>query len=108
MMIHNLTIKRVNKLAGALNKEYVKNKLAVKDLNKMSMAYSLRKMSTNTTEAYSTLNPDTSSLSPSAKSKGVRFASAIVMINHRMNNLGAHIAGLGHLPILNSLKDIDR
>ena len=38
--------------------------------------YSARKSITNSTLAYSVLNPDTSSDSPSAKSKGDRFASA--------------------------------
>jgi hypothetical protein len=33
-------------------------------------------------EPYSTLNPETSSDSPSAKSKGVRFVSATDEINH--------------------------
>jgi hypothetical protein len=33
---------------------------------------------------YSTLNPDTSSDSPSAKSNGVRFVSARFVINHIM------------------------
>jgi len=34
------------------------------------------------------LNPETSSLSPSAKSKGVRLVSASKIINHIKNNLG--------------------
>ena len=38
--------------------------------------YSARNNMTNRTLAYSVLNPDTSSDSPSAKSKGERFASA--------------------------------
>lgn len=44
--------------------------------NKMILAYSLKKINTNPIEAYSMLNPDTSSDSPSAKSKGVRLVSA--------------------------------
>lgn len=44
--------------------------------NKIILAYSLKKISTKPTEAYSTLNPETSSDSPSAKSKGVRLVSA--------------------------------
>jgi hypothetical protein len=38
-------------------------------------------MIANLSEPYSTLNPDTSSDSPSAKSKGARFNSAIIVIN---------------------------
>lgn len=37
---------------------------------------------------YSTLNPETSSLSPSAKSKGARFVSARAVINHITKMLG--------------------
>lgn len=44
--------------------------------NKIILAYSLKKINTKPTEAYSTLNPETSSDSPSAKSKGVRLVSA--------------------------------
>ena len=42
----------------------------------MSAAYSPRKIRTNIIPLYSVLNPDTSSLSPSTKSKGVRILSA--------------------------------
>lgn len=38
--------------------------------------YSAMKMIANTPLLYSVLNPETSSLSPSAKSNGVRFNSA--------------------------------
>lgn len=41
------------------------------------------KIIANFTEPYSTLNPDTSSDSPSAKSKGVRFNSAMHVIPHK-------------------------
>lgn len=44
--------------------------------------YSAIKINANPTDAYSTLNPDTSSDSPSAKSKGVRLVSAIIEITH--------------------------
>ena len=48
-------------------------------------------MIANLTLPYSTLNPDTSSDSPSAKSKGVRLVSAkaeikIITINGKNNN----------------------
>jgi hypothetical protein len=38
---------------------------------------------------YSVLNPETSSLSPSAKSKGVRLVSANLDKNHNLNRKGA-------------------
>jgi len=38
--------------------------------------YSAKNTLMNKTELYSVLNPETNSLSPSAKSKGLRFASA--------------------------------
>jgi hypothetical protein len=39
-------------------------------------------------EPYSTLNPETNSLSPSAKSKGGRFVSQIITIIQRINTTG--------------------
>lgn len=46
------------------------------------LEYSARKNSANGPPAYSTLNPDTSSDSPSVRSKGVRLVSASVDTNH--------------------------
>ena len=43
---------------------------------KIILAYSAIKINANPTLPYSILNPDTSSDSPSAKSKGVRLVSA--------------------------------
>jgi len=45
--------------------------------------YSAIKINANPTLPYSILNPDTSSDSPSAKSKGVRLASANLINTHR-------------------------
>jgi len=45
-------------------------------------AYSAIKIRANMPLLYSTLNPDTSSDSPSAKSKGVRLVSAKFVMNH--------------------------
>jgi hypothetical protein len=53
------------------------NRLIIKIL-----AYSAIKIKANIAPPYSTLNPDTSSDSPSAKSNGVRFVSAKLVINH--------------------------
>ena len=46
------------------------------------LAYSARKKRAKGPPAYSTLNPDTSSDSPSVKSKGARFVSARVETYH--------------------------
>lgn len=46
------------------------------------LVYSAIKINANIPLLYSTLNPDTSSDSPSAKSNGVRFVSAKLVINH--------------------------
>jgi len=45
-------------------------------------AYSAIKIRANIPLLYSTLKPETNSDSPSAKSKGVRFVSARLVINH--------------------------
>lgn len=50
-------------------------------INRMFM-YSAIKISAKALLLYSVLNPDTSSDSPSAKSKGVRFVSANADVNH--------------------------
>jgi len=46
------------------------------------LAYSARKNSAKGPPAYSTLNPETSSDSPSVRSKGARFVSARVEMYH--------------------------
>lgn len=46
------------------------------------LAYSAKKNRAKGPPAYSTLNPDTNSDSPSVKSKGARLVSARVEINH--------------------------
>lgn len=50
----------------------------------MILVYSARKNRANGPAAYSTLKPETSSDSPSARSKGARLVSARVEINHIM------------------------
>ena len=52
------------------------------------LAYSAKKNNAKGPAAYSTLKPETSSDSPSVRSKGARFVSASVEINH--------IAARGH------------
>lgn len=53
---------------------------------KMMLAYSARKNNAKGPPEYSTLNPDTSSDSPSVRSKGARFVSARVETNHIVAN----------------------
>lgn len=49
-------------------------------------------------ELYSMLNPETSSDSPSAKSKGARFVSEMIVIVH-INKRGRHNRERGYLPL---------
>lgn len=58
-------------------------------------AYSARKKRAKGPPAYSTLKPDTSSDSPSVRSKGARLVSAKVEINH--------IMARGHEGIINQI-----
>lgn len=51
------------------------------------LMYSARKIKANSPPMYSTLNPDTNSDSPSAKSKGLRLVSARQDTNQIMNNI---------------------
>lgn len=60
-------------------------------INKI-FVYSAIKINANNPLLYSVLNPDTSSDSPSAKSNGVRFVSAKVVVNHINSNGIAMIA----------------
>jgi hypothetical protein len=59
--------------------------LARTDINKM-FEYSAKNKSTNPPPPYSILNPDTNSDSPSAKSKGARLVSAIMLLIKIINN----------------------
>lgn len=72
-----------------LEKNSPVNKKALKKLKLKIIKYSAIKKIANFTLPYSTLKPDTSSDSPSEKSKGVRFNSATVEIVHKKNN-GIH------------------
>lgn len=56
-----------------------------KNLKNRMNPYSLRKSNTNPILLYSTLKPLTSSLSPSAKSKGARFSSLRTRMRYRIN-----------------------
>jgi len=63
------------------------------NLMKIILAYSAIKIIANPRLPYSILNPDTSSDSPSAKSKGVRFVSARHEIN-QIPTIGEKIINL--------------
>jgi hypothetical protein len=54
----------------------------IKPLINKILAYSAIKRIAKPPDEYSTLNPETSSDSPSAKSKGDRLVSANLLINH--------------------------
>ena len=61
-------------------------RVTVRSLINRIFMYSAIKIRANMPALYSTLNPDTSSDSPSAKSKGVRLVSARFVINHIKNS----------------------
>ena len=79
------------------NWEGLVNKIAVRKANRIILEYSARKIRAKLPPLYSTLNPETSSDSPSAKSKGERLVSARQMINHSISN--------GNIPIANHRYD---
>lgn len=62
--------------------EVPRNRAAVSAFMKRMLAYSARKNSAKGPPAYSTLKPETSSDSPSARSNGDRLVSARVDTNH--------------------------
>ena len=64
------------------DKEAPRKSVAESVFMRRMLAYSARKNSAKGPPAYSTLKPDTSSDSPSVRSKGARLVSASVEINH--------------------------
>lgn len=60
----------------------LRNKMVVNVFMSMMLAYSARKNRANGPAAYSTLNPETSSDSPSVRSNGARLVSARVEMYH--------------------------
>jgi hypothetical protein len=60
----------------------------------MILQYSAIKIRAKLLLLYSTLKPETSSDSPSAKSKGVRLVSARVETNQMKNRIGQIMAGI--------------
>lgn len=73
-----------NSSCWGLRKLGLKNRMVVSAFISMMLAYSARKNRANGPAAYSTLKPDTSSDSPSVRSKGARFVSASVDTYHIM------------------------
>lgn len=65
-----------------------RNTVDVISLMAIILVYSAMKIKANKPLLYSTLNPETSSDSPSAKSKGVRLVSARLVINQRIPIIG--------------------
>ena len=61
---------------------------------KIIAIYSAKKTITKITDLYSVLNPLTSSLSPSAKSKGDRFDSAKTDTENNKNIIANHLPTL--------------
>lgn len=81
----------VKKVKVSLNLGEIKNN-EVRALKNKIIPYSAIKIRAKLHPLYSTLNPDTSSDSPSAKSKGVRFVSATQVISQIINNKGANMS----------------
>lgn len=73
-----------NSSCGGLRRLGLKNRMAVSVFISIMLAYSARKNKAKGPAAYSTLNPETSSDSPSVRSKGARFVSARVETYHIM------------------------
>lgn len=67
---------------GGFRKLGLKNRIVVSMFINIILAYSARKNSAKGPAAYSTLKPETSSDSPSVRSKGARLVSASVETYH--------------------------
>lgn len=72
---------RINTISGVVFWEFVRRALE-SSLMKRRFKYSLMISEANFIPEYSTLNPDTSSDSPSVKSKGIRLTSAKTITSH--------------------------
>lgn len=72
----------VNSAGRKVGVDGLRNRVVVSVFINIMLAYSARKKSAKGLALYSTLNPDTSSDSPSVKSKGARFVSASVEVYH--------------------------
>lgn len=79
-----------------------------KNLRNRMLVYSAKKIAVNPPAEYSVLNPETNSLSPSAKSNGARFNSAKHVIIQIGAIIGKIIIGIGNASIIvcSSSKDL--
>ena len=75
-------------LIWAFEEGSLKNKTAERAPKKMIIEYSAIKIKVNPKPPYSILNPETSSDSPSEKSKGVRLVSATHDTSHKIKRNG--------------------
>jgi len=83
------------------------NRIVVISLINKMFAYSAIKIKANIPLLYSVLNPDTSSDSPSARSNGVRFVSARLVIIHitKIGNIIISIGVIMEVVIINISSD---
>lgn len=79
MIIVFRTSMKLEKIGNSPVKKMIDRRLIIK-----IFAYSAIKIRANIPLLYSTLKPETNSDSPSAKSNGVRFVSARLVISHMM------------------------
>jgi hypothetical protein len=82
--VANIIVLKINIVLVIIGTYPVKNTIDSSLIIKI-FAYSAIKIRANIPPLYSTLNPDTNSDSPSAKSNGVRFVSARFVINQNTN-----------------------
>lgn len=82
----NIKVIKIRKMIDVL-KMWEKNKNEVINLRINILKYSARKINANHPPINSTLNPDTSSDSPSAKSNGLRLVSAKHLEIHIKNKI---------------------
>ena len=81
------------------NHPEAKNPAVVKEERNKILEYSNKKRMQKRPPPYSTLYPETSSDSPSTKSKGARLHSAIVEINHIKKTGNKMTAGQHHIRV---------
>lgn len=96
MVVFKVNIINLNMFVWGLNEVI---RIVIIDINKM-LVYSDMKMRANKLLEYSVLNPDTNSLSPSARSNGVRFVSAKRVVNQINKRGGTHKKVLKGLEVI--------
>jgi hypothetical protein len=101
--VAKIIVFRIRKVLVNIGMYPVKNTIDSNLIIRM-LAYSAMKIRANSPPLYSTLNPETSSDSPSAKSNGVRFVSARLVINQNANI--TVIISIGQLKELVVIKDM--